>query len=416
MGAFPNDAGPAYSYWGHMHAGVWYNVQSNGAAAVIAAVADTAPCHAGRPRTFPRARTLFGTRIAAPVIRIYRNALNGFSVISLDGPKITETFYDEDGGVAYPRAAATRPVLSAPLLSVVRAAAFQQKSQLDSALAESRLTVRIFDGTRQPISSDVRILMTITDGNENQRYRDYLLSGTAFQLPFFDNLGDNYTLIAFADRYSQAGFTPIKCSPEVPQTVDIMLLPKMPGSASPARSGTSLLSVNRYCTQSCAWRGKPRRGRRPIFRIDGRRAPVLACLFNIATAMSSIALPVGNPLQYFKEVIWDNTMAQDRFYGWATPRFTIKFGWQQKGRSRAKLASRHFTPGRRTVTSRFNSVKRTSSSRSMRTTRSSSMASTASDGTGHRLLQGPRRPHIAGGYFQWLEREFDRPAAGLCAA
>jgi hypothetical protein len=47
--------------------------------------------------------------------------------------------------------------------------------------------------------------------------------------------------------------------------------------------------------------------------------PVMACLLNITTAMVTIPLRTGNPLQYFKELIWDNTMAQDRFYGWADP-------------------------------------------------------------------------------------------------
>jgi hypothetical protein len=35
--------------------------------------------------------------------------------------------------------------------------------------------------------------------------------------------------------------------------------------------------------------------------------------------MEAICLPVGNPLQYFKELIWDDTMAQDRFFGYADP-------------------------------------------------------------------------------------------------
>ena len=35
--------------------------------------------------------------------------------------------------------------------------------------------------------------------------------------------------------------------------------------------------------------------------------------------MTAINLPIGNPLTYFKELIWDNSMAQDRFYGYADP-------------------------------------------------------------------------------------------------
>jgi hypothetical protein len=33
--------------------------------------------------------------------------------------------------------------------------------------------------------------------------------------------------------------------------------------------------------------------------------------------MEAIPLPVGNPLLYFKELIWDDSMAKDRFYSYA---------------------------------------------------------------------------------------------------
>jgi hypothetical protein len=36
--------------------------------------------------------------------------------------------------------------------------------------------------------------------------------------------------------------------------------------------------------------------------------------------MSQIQLPDGTPLDYIKELIWDNTMAQDRFFAWADPK------------------------------------------------------------------------------------------------
>jgi len=46
----------------------------------------------------------------------------------------------------------------------------------------------------------------------------------------------------------------------------------------------------------------------------------LASFFNLATAMSAINLPVGTPLDYIKEVIWDNPFTPDRFLGWADPK------------------------------------------------------------------------------------------------
>ena len=50
-----------------------------------------------------------------------------------------------------------------------------------------------------------------------------------------------------------------------------------------------------------------------------QRPAVLACFFNLVTAMSQIHLPVKTPLDYIQELIWDSTMAQDRFFAWADP-------------------------------------------------------------------------------------------------
>jgi hypothetical protein len=46
---------------------------------------------------------------------------------------------------------------------------------------------------------------------------------------------------------------------------------------------------------------------------------VLACLLNLAQAMSEISLDGGSPLSYFKAICWDSTMAQDRFFGYVDP-------------------------------------------------------------------------------------------------
>src|SRR5262249_8597752 len=42
-----------------------------------------------------------------------------------------------------------------------------------------------------------------------------------------------------------------------------------------------------------------------------------AAFYNITTAMRQINLQVGSPFDYLKELIWDKTMAQDRFFGYA---------------------------------------------------------------------------------------------------
>src|SRR5438876_123631 len=91
----------------------------------------------------------------------------------------------------------------------------------------AKLLVRVFDGRRKEIDGSVKLLITIRDGYQNQRFRDYYDGPLVeFLVPFFNNLGDNYTVIAWADDYKQAGFTPVKVSQAVQQAVDLMLLPR----------------------------------------------------------------------------------------------------------------------------------------------------------------------------------------------
>jgi hypothetical protein len=184
----------------------------------------------------------------------------------------------------------------------------------------SRLRVNVFDGSRQPIANDVELLITITDGSNKQLVRDNYRTGQTFALPFYNNLFDNYTVVVYADGYTQAGFTPVKCSPQTPQTVEIMLL-KTDAMFNFSQAGWDSLSAVNPLLFGILAHGSPSPGaaRDRYEQLMETRGPALACLLNITTAMTAINLPFGNPLTYFKELIWDNSMAQDRFYGYADP-------------------------------------------------------------------------------------------------
>ena len=90
----------------------------------------------------------------------------------------------------------------------------------------STLRLRIFDGSRELFSAPAKFLITIVDGNQTQQVRDFFASNdiTFTGLPFFDNFGDNYTVVVFVDGYKQAGFTPVKLSKQFVKTLDIMLV------------------------------------------------------------------------------------------------------------------------------------------------------------------------------------------------
>src|SRR5579863_1412988 len=90
----------------------------------------------------------------------------------------------------------------------------------------STLELRIFDGSRQLFSAAANFLVTITDGNRNQQVRDYFQASdlTFNDLPFYDNFGDNYSVIVWADGYQQAGFMPVTLSNQYTRILDLMLI------------------------------------------------------------------------------------------------------------------------------------------------------------------------------------------------
>src|ERR1700748_3488763 len=95
----------------------------------------------------------------------------------------------------------------------------------------STLTINVFDGTRQPFAAPVDIRYRITDGNSKQLVDKGLRASSIKldDLPFYDNFGDNYTVLVWAQGYQQAGFTPVKLSPTRPVVLDLMLIPNDPG-------------------------------------------------------------------------------------------------------------------------------------------------------------------------------------------
>jgi hypothetical protein len=184
------------------------------------------------------------------------------------------------------------------------------------------IKVNLFDGSRLPLPASANPLFTIRDGNQNVIFRDNRgASGLRVDgLPFYDNFGDRYTVVAYADGHEQAGFTPVNVVPNLPQNVDLMLLGKNAGynfsrakwtslaTAVPALA--SLFAAGAESADDAANRYTTRLETKP---------DTLACLLNITTAMSQIHLPVGTPLDYFRQLNWDDTMKQDRFFGFADP-------------------------------------------------------------------------------------------------
>lgn len=197
-----------------------------------------------------------------------------------------------------------------------------------TALATCTLNVNLFSGARTPLGAGTQALLTVRDGNQ----QTVPLPGNGFfpnsnisiaGLPFFGNSGDNYAVVASADGYGQAGFFPVAVNPRNAATIDIMLLKK--SATFNFRNATwSLLIGNypQYAALLAAGAADDAAAEDRYDQLMENHPNVLACYFNLVTAMSQIHLPVGTPLAYMKELIWDDpnfAMAQDRFFAWCDP-------------------------------------------------------------------------------------------------
>jgi hypothetical protein len=181
------------------------------------------------------------------------------------------------------------------------------------------MTVNLFSGRREPLETKSKVLLTVRDGNQKQVHRKHhkASSITLKGLPFFNNFGDNYTVVASAAGHQQAGFTPVKVTPQMPVTVDLMLLSSDPAFDFREARWEVLREHPAYAKALMSGAATEAAARDRYTDLIENRPEALACVLNIFTAMEQIHLPSGTPVDYLRELIWDGTMKQDRFFAWA---------------------------------------------------------------------------------------------------
>jgi hypothetical protein len=149
-------------------------------------------------------------------------------------------------------------------------------------------------------------------------------------VPFFDNFGDLYTVIASADGYDDSAWHPVWVSSKVPTELNLMFLPKN-GRPHFANARWTDLTQLRPTVAAIVRRGCEDVASSPdkySALMEGRPA-ALACFLNIMTALADMRLPSGKrPLDYYWNVAWppgdpksanwftdlDNVFKQDRFF------------------------------------------------------------------------------------------------------
>jgi hypothetical protein len=185
--------------------------------------------------------------------------------------------------------------------------------------AKAEILVRVFDGTRRLISTDVQMLITLVDGYGNHSPGFYqTIPEVLIAVAFYNNLQDSYTVIVSVKGYKDGGYRPAKVSLTQQQVVDVMLLPK----AATLRfrdSDWAKLQQNQPALSKVFAQGLTNADAEARYdQLVNQRPAALAGLMNITVAMSQIVFSAGkSALDYFKEMIWDPSPAQDRFFAYA---------------------------------------------------------------------------------------------------
>jgi hypothetical protein len=180
---------------------------------------------------------------------------------------------------------------------------------------KATMVVTVYDGTRNPIQQG-DFLIRIFDGFQNQLFdNDRPAPTTVFNLPFKDNLQDNCRVLVSGDGFAGTGFSPVKISPKAVASVDLMLLPR--GANFKFQTWAAVKAADPVIFAFISVGSSDAEALQHYDDLRQKKPAALASLLNLAEAMKAIQLPSKTPLDYFKTILWDESLAQDRFFGYA---------------------------------------------------------------------------------------------------
>jgi len=201
-----------------------------------------------------------------------------------------------------------------------------------------KIQLNLFASTRQPIQSDFKYLLRINNGHHKSVHSDFHKGQPpVFEVEFFDNFGDDYSIIVSAKKHHDSGFFPVKVSTGATRRLDLMLMPRKNRYNFANAEWDKLKQTDPALVSFIARGVSSEVEARGLYDelLDGadRQQDALAAFHNITTALRAVQLPVGHPLDYFKQLIWEKKQApqRDRFFAFADQELVeqIKLARQQ---------------------------------------------------------------------------------------
>ena len=183
-------------------------------------------------------------------------------------------------------------------------------------LPAAPVTLALYLDARTPFP-DARD-MNVTIGNNAGLSRNFWGKTPNMQitLPFHDGPGDDYRIVVQVDGYRDGGGF-VQANPHVHPMVSLLMIPSHPKFSFPEWAD---LQTSQPATAALIAANSQADAEARYLALGTDHPLSLACLMNLAAAMNVIGLGAQEtPLDFIKQVIWDNTLAQDRFFGYADP-------------------------------------------------------------------------------------------------
>jgi hypothetical protein len=182
----------------------------------------------------------------------------------------------------------------------------------------ARATIVLYDGAENPVAEEQDVLLEVR--NNRGVNQSNWVKGPVIQLnlQFFDGPGDDYTVTVWVKGNRGTGDF-IKADPKIHQVLKFMLIPVPTKIAF--RPWADLKAKYPKVVQ-CLGLGVPddAAAQQRYTDLQADRPASLACFMNLITAMNGIGIGGGkSPLDFLKAINWDDTFAQDRFFGYIDP-------------------------------------------------------------------------------------------------
>lgn len=177
------------------------------------------------------------------------------------------------------------------------------------------VTLALYRDAETPLTAVEDMLVTLANDHDFSRRMTLQTPQVTLDLPFHDGPGDAYRIVVHVEGYHDCGGF-VHARAGVHQTVSLLLIPRVPTLRFP--TWEALQARFPHTAALIAAGVTPDAAATHYSELARSKPLALASLMNLSAAMQLLVIGGGKtPLDFIREVIWDGTLAQDRFFGYA---------------------------------------------------------------------------------------------------